>query len=144
MFVFLLLKKRKSKKMITGISGFVVLVQNGCFVTVNCFGFLACWNPYFIVFGGVRVLGQVVKNVFGDKTKHRKVWLTTEKLILGVLFVFLFLKVFFLVGFKGQVRWPEEPTSLALNPPHFLHLFFGFVFCFLSFLIFRTKPCFPP
>ena len=35
----------------------------------------------------------------------------------------------FFGGFKGQVRWPEGPPHLALNPPYwFLFLCFYFVF----------------
>ena len=37
-------------------------------------------------------------------------------------------------GFKGQVRWPEGPPHLALNPPYFIFVLF-FVF-FLSLLCF--------
>ena len=52
-----------------------------------------------------------------------------------VCFFLCFLFSFFLSffgGFKGQVRWPEGPPHLALNPPYlFLFLFFLFiVFCF--------------
>ena len=50
-------------------------------------------------------------------------------------FVFVFVFWFFFGGFKGQVRLPEGPPHLALNPPY---LFFCFVFCFLS-LLFNTK-----
>ena len=69
-------------------------------------------------------------------------------------FCFCFFCVFFFVccfvfvlfgGFKGQVRWPEGPPHLALNPPYFLvfvFLFVVFVFfvvffvCFFCFLFF--------
>ena len=40
-------------------------------------------------------------------------------------------------GFKGQVRWPEGPPHLALNPPYLFFLFF------LSLFLIE-KPCFPP
>ena len=75
------------------------------------------------------------------------------------LFVFLFLfcfcffvfffGFFLLGGFKGQVRWPEGPPHLALNPPYLfvVFLFFGcflFSFWFLSFLCFNRKTCFSP
>ena len=43
------------------------------------------------------------------------------------LFCFLLLFWFF----KGQVRWPEGPPHLALNPPSFFD-FFGFVCVFLE------------
>ena len=69
-----------------------------------------------------------------------------------VLFLFFFLCVFF-GGFKGQVRWPEGPPHLALNPPsgHLTWplnppylLFFCFFCFFLSFLCFliHKNPCF--
>ena len=43
----------------------------------------------------------------------------------------LFFSCFF-GGFKGQVRWPEGPPHLALNPP----FSFCFFFCFFFFLFF--------
>ena len=53
-------------------------------------------------------------------------------------FVFLFFG-----GFKGQVRWPEGPPHLALNPPFFVFvscfcflLFFCLFFLFVLFLFF--------
>ena len=48
----------------------------------------------------------------------------------GVCF---FCFVCFVGGFKGQVRWPERPPHLALNPLYLLFLFF-LVFCLLVFL----------
>ena len=47
-----------------------------------------------------------------------------------VCFCFFFVFFFFFGGLKGQVRWPEGPPHLALNPPYFL-----FVFLFLFFLL---------
>ena len=46
------------------------------------------------------------------------------------LFCFLFVFVFFCGGFKGQVRWPEGPPHLALNPPCLFFLCFVFYLCF--------------
>ena len=43
-------------------------------------------------------------------------------------FVFLFFG-----GFKGQVRWPEGPPHLALNPPCFF--LFLFLFFFVLFVV---------
>ena len=58
--------------------------------------------------------------------------------VLFVLFVLFALFLMFFTGFKGQVRLPEGPPHLALNPPHlFCFLLFCFVFCF------RTKTFFP-
>ena len=45
----------------------------------------------------------------------------------GFCFVFLFWRVFF--G-EGQVRWPEGPPHLALNPPYFFFVLFFVVFGF--------------
>ena len=85
--------------------------------------------------------------------------------VVGLFFGFVFLLLFFFCsccfvlvfvffdffgGFKGQVRWPEGPPHLALNPPYFLFVFvfFGFCFFFLCFpfLFFSIdkKTCFPP
>ena len=71
------------------------------------------------------------------------------------IFVFLFFFVFVLFcffafyfgGFKGQVRWPEGPPHLALNPPYLFFLFvFFFVFFFASFpfFVFNRKNLFFP
>ena len=43
--------------------------------------------------------------------------------------------MFFFGGFKGQVRWPEGPPHLALNPPYFFFFDF-FVFLFFLFCFF--------
>ena len=60
---------------------------------------------------------------------------------------FLFFFVFLFGGFKGQVRWPEGPPHLALNPPYlfvfFLLLFVFFLVPFLSLFLIE-KPCFSP
>ena len=53
-----------------------------------------------------------------------------------VFFLFFFVVLFFVCfvffgGFKGQVRWPEGPPHLALNPPYFIC--FVFFFCFFLF-----------
>ena len=44
-----------------------------------------------------------------------------------VFFFFWFVFSFFFWGFKGQVRWPEGPPHLALNPPFWFYLFFSFL-----------------
>ena len=51
-------------------------------------------------------------------------------------FCFLFLCFFFFGGFKGQVRWPEGPPHLALNPPYFLFVFLFFCWFLLVFVCF--------
>ena len=63
-----------------------------------------------------------------------------------VLFFCFFCFCFcFFRGFKGQVRWPEGPPHLALNPPYwfflvcffvcFVFLYFFFLFSFLCFWV---------
>ena len=52
-------------------------------------------------------------------------------------FFFCFFCFVFFGGFKGQVRWPEGPPHLALNPPYFIcFCFFGFSFVLFSFFFF--------
>ena len=51
-------------------------------------------------------------------------WLDVVVLFFLLFYLFFFCFVFF-GGFKGQVRWPEGPPHLALNPPYFI--------CFCSF-----------
>ena len=53
----------------------------------------------------------------------------------GCFLVFVFLV--FLWGFKGQVRWPEGPPHLALNPPYLFFCVFVVVFLLLFPLSFR-------
>ena len=54
-----------------------------------------------------------------------------------LLFFFLFFCFVFFGGFKGQVRWPEGPPHLALNPPYFIcFCFFGFSFVLFFFFFF--------
>ena len=59
--------------------------------------------------------------------------------------VFLFfcfsIVVFFVGGFKGQVRWPEGPPRLALNTPY---CFLGFLVSFPFFASNRHKTLFSP
>ena len=60
--------------------------------------------------------------------------------LFSFLFVFFFVFFLFFEGFKGQLRWPEGPPHLALNPPY---LFLGFVSVFLSFPVLIENPVFP-
>ena len=57
-----------------------------------------------------------------------------------LLFLF-FVFCFFFGGFKGQVRWPEGPPHLALNPPYLFIYLFIYLFLFL-FLFFCSFPFF--
>ena len=54
---------------------------------------------------------------------------------LGIFFCFSFVFLCFFWGFNGQVRWPEGPPHLALNPPYFLFVLFVLFFVFLSLLL---------
>ena len=108
------------------------------------------WNPFFIVFFGFRFFGRRCqkREILKSHPKKRKNWLITEKLFFGIFAVFLggllfflfflFFFVFFvfcfcLGGFKGQVRWPEGPPHLALNPPYFFCVVFLFFVFFGGF-----------
>ena len=129
--------------------------KNGRFVTHICFPKKkGPETPIFIVFFGCALSGPRCqkREILKSHPKKRKIWLITEKLIFGyfccfflasffscffffsfVFFVSFFVFVFFFGGFKGQVRWPEGPPHLALNPPSFFFCFFGCFFCFLFF-----------
>ena len=52
-------------------------------------------------------------------------WIAVGFLVFFLFFGFVFLVLFFfweglffVGGFKGQVRWPKGPPHLALNPPY--------------------------
>ena len=142
--------------MITGISGFGFFCPKMAVSwRITVFQKLVCWNPIFIVFWGCAFSGPSCqkKGIFGQKPKKK--FLTDNWkahfltfFVFFVLSIFLFL-FFFVVfgGFKGQVRWPEGPPHLALNPPYwfclFVCLFFLVVFSFLSLLLSEKKPIFP-
>ena len=141
---FVVEREEIGKKMITGISGFRIFCPKWPFR--DAYLFLKEWlaeTPIFIVFLGARSFGQVVKKrKFWTPTKNRrKIWLIAEKLFFGGIFVFVFFYLFFqlfcfslcfLGGFKGQVRWPEGPPHLALDPPSSLFVFLV-LFLFLLF-----------
>ena len=119
--------------------------KNGRFVTHICFPKKRPWNPYFYSVFGYALSGpRCQKKGNFQKPQKRKIWLTTEKLIFGIFAVFylgfffcffvcFFVFVFFFGGFKGQVRWPEGPPHLALNPPYFFIFWVFFVFWFLLY-----------
>ena len=147
-------RRKEPPKMITGISWIGFLSKHGRFVTHNCFSKIGVLKPYFYsMFGGARFLGQFVKrgNFWTPPPKKKKImtdnWKLTFWYFLVCLVVFPFVLVFcffcvccFFGGFKGQVRWPEGPPHLALNPPYFV-----FVCCSsFPFFAFNRKNCFPP
>ena len=89
----------------------------GVFVSlVFVFVFLCCFCFCFVCF----VLGLVVGCCC---------------FVFFVFFLFFFVVWFFLFcffgGFKGQVRWPEGPPHLALNPPYLYIFVVSFVLFFL-------------
>ena len=93
------------------------------------------------MFFGFRFFGpRCKKGKIWKATQKRKNWLITEKLFFGIFAVFCLASFFlffcffcfcvFFGGFKGQVRWPEGPPHLTLNPPYY------FFFCFFFFVLF--------
>ena len=140
--------------MIIGISGFCFFWPKLAVSWLkNVFQKMGCWNPYFYrVFLGARFLAKLSKREILD-THQKKKKLTDNWKALSlwyfcvfflfvfsfffVLFPFSFIFCFFCVffgGFKGQVRWPEGPPHLALNPPYFFLFLFGFWFFVLCFV----------
>ena len=111
--------------------------KNGRFVTHICFSKKLAETPIFIVFFGCALFGPRCqkKGNFGHPPKKEKIdwnWKAHFLFFFCVCFFFfcfyggfIFFVVFFW-GFKGQVRWPEGPPHLALNPPYFCFcVFFG-------------------
>ena len=112
-------------------------------------------TPIFIVFFVFRFFGpRCKKGKFWKATPKRKKLTDNWKAIfwyfccffcwlLFFLFVFFFFCfclffcfcVLFFGGFKGQVRWPEGPPHLALNPPSFFFFCFFLFFCFFVFFL---------
>ena len=128
------------QKMITGISGFGFI---GPRMAVSwhtpVFQKMLCWNPSFYSVFWVCAFWAKLSTTgnFGHPPKKKKL---TDN---------WFLCFFVFWGFKGQVRWPEGPPRLALNPPYFSWFFLFFVcfvfLCFFSFLCFSLKkPVLPP
>ena len=144
-FVFLLLKGNIKAKNDNWNLWIGFLSNNGRFVTHICFSKKHAETPIFIVFWGARFLGQgVKKRKFWKPTKQEKMTDNWKDLFwvflcffgcfffscFFVFFCFCFLCFLcFFGGFKGQVRWPNGPPHLALNPPYC----FNFCFCFLFF-----------
>ena len=114
-------------------------VKNACFFPV--LGLL--WGGLFLSILGLEGLGVFVFLVF--------VFVFCVAFVSVLLldcfwcwflfcFCFCFFVVVFFGGFKGQARWPKGPPHLALNPPYFLFVFFGFGFCFFCFPFFVESP----
>ena len=165
MFVFVLGREEEDKNDNWNFWIWVFWVQKWPFCDAQLFfKKLFSESPGFIVFWGVRAFWARLskKGDFGHPPKERIISLIAEKLFflvflcfccspfvssffsffcLFVCFLFLLFVFFLLGGFKGQVRWPEGPPHLALNPPY---CFFGF-FCFLAFpfFAFNRKTVFP-
>ena len=64
-------------------------------------------------------------------------------LVFLVFLYFIFCFCFFW-GFKGQVRWPEGPTSLGPKPSLFIYFYWGGCFFLFFSLLFTTKNWFFP
>ena len=120
---------------------------------------LVCWNPYFYSVLEVPAFWAKLskKAIFGHPPKKKEILTDNWKALFWVFLCFFTFCFFFLVflvcffcgflffvsflffvgGFKGQVRWPEGPPHLVLNPPYLLFVFCGFCcfccFCFLCF-----------
>ena len=112
-------------------------------------------TPIFIVFFGFRLFGPRCpkREILKSHPKKKKILTDNWKgifwyfccffwgFVFFLFFCFFFCSLFFvfLGGFKGQVRWPEGPPHLALNPPYFcFFVFFGFFvlfFCFVFLLL---------
>ena len=89
--------------------------------------------PIFIVFWGCALFGpSCQKREILDTHPKRKIltdnWKAHFWFSFGFSCFFSFCFCFF-VFFKGQVRWPEGPPHLALNPPYL------FLFCFCFFFV---------
>ena len=142
--------------------GFILIVVCFCVSTIKVlkmlvfpsfFGFFLGW--LLLLYLGLEGLYVLVFFVFGLLFGVGLVFsLALFCFVLGCccfclcffgLFFFVLFFVFF-GGFKGQVRWPEGPPHLALNPPYlfcfFCYLvvvffvFCFFVFCFLFLFLF--------
>ena len=146
--------------MITGGFGLVFLVQKWWLRDANLF--FKRWvaeTPLFIVLEGywtkLSTMGKFEpppKHNLADNWKAR-FWYFLVFLCFCLMFFLifpfcLFLFLFYLGWFKGQVRWPKGPPHLALNPPFFLFLcvcvfFFLFFFFFFLSLLFIEKTVVP-
>ena len=138
--------EKGKNKMITGISGFGFFwSKNGHFVTHICFSKKTVLKPHIsIVFLGARFLAKLSKRGnFGHppNTKEKFHWEPKSFFFVWYFCFFLFFCscfscfcflffvffaffcVFVFGGFKGQVRWPEGPPHLALNPPYLFFVF---------------------
>ena len=160
--MFLLLEeKEKGKKNDNWNFWICYLSKNGRFVTHICFSKNALLKPLFLLcFLGARFLAKLSKkgnSGHPPKTKENFDWLLKSSFLgFCVFFIYIsfsfvwggcFLCLFF-GGFKGQVRWPEGPLHLALNPPY-LFLFFGgfskpslFIFGLFCFCVLFSFPFF--
>ena len=105
-----------------------------------------CWNPCYSVLGARAFWAKLSKRQFLDTPQKREILTDNWKVFFFLVFLcffftfcffFVFLFVFFCFfvffgfffgGFKGQVRWPEGPPHLALNPPYLFVVFVVFVF----------------
>ena len=146
--------------MITGISGFGFFWSKMAVSwRITFFQRKIGWNPYFYSVLGVRVFWAKLskKAILDTPPKKKKIDWQLRSSFFGVFVFFTFSFIFFCFfccflfffgGFKGQVRWPEGPPQLALNPPYLLFVFVVFLFLFFLFFPFLSllsntkKTCF--
>ena len=102
----------------------------------SVFQTLVCWNPYFYSVLGCALFGpSCQKREFLDPLPKKTCLIDSWKALFFGIFGFVFFWFFFCFffvficfcflfgGFKGQMRWPQGPHHLALNPPY--------LFCFI-------------
>ena len=130
------------KRFVFGVSGIVTKVLK--MLVFPCFGGFSGW--LIVVHLGLEGLGVFVFLVFVFLfcvafvsvlfALFLVLWLDVVVLLFFVVFFCCFFVLFFFGGLKGQVRWPEGPPHLALNPPYFICFCFFVFFCFLFFFVF--------
>ena len=106
---------------------FGFLSKNGRFVTGNCFSEIGLLKHLFYSVFGCALFGpSCQKRAYWTKKETQNNLIDNWKAHFLVFWGFLlFLFLCFFGGFKCQVRWPEGPPHLALNPPYL----FWLVFC---------------
>ena len=130
----------------------VFLSRNGRFVTHICFQ-KNLLKPLFLLCFWVRAFWAKLskKGHFGHPPKNEKMtdswkahfWYFLRFVLFCFFFFVFFLFLCFFGGFKGQVRWPEGPPHLTLNPPYLFWFCFYLVFFFWFFGGFKGQVRWP-
>ena len=136
------------KRFVFGVSGIVTKVLK--MLVFPCFGGFSGWLIF--VHLGLEGLGVFVFLVFvflfcvAFVSVLFALFLVLRLDVVVLLFFVVFFLLFFLFcffgGFKGQVRWPEGPPHLALNPPYFICFCFFVFFCFFFVFFLFFVVCF--